>query len=211
MTDHAASKLSILVGMESRRHGCLGSPGSERRELGHSEHCDRFNWRAQLFWEFDNLRLRCHDESISKSSRQWKLFLSTDDWSLQTAPAPSLPSSTDKLSFELDDVDLLPFPIPLIKYFPTRLPEFHDDGTRQWLPEQKRPNCDGTFYLNCCEQGPPTNGVGRASPRTKDHIDLPKRRKKCKRCKFPKGRSRAFLIHYKTIESRFSCWYLDNS
>lgn len=132
-------------------------------------------------------------------------FLSTDDRSLQPAPAPSLPSSTDKLGLELDGVDLLPFPIPLIKYFPIRLPEFHDDGTRQWLPEQKRPSCDGTFYLFCCEQGPPINGVGRASPRTKDHIDLPKRRRKCKRCKFPKGRSLAFLIHYKLERNRFSC------
>ena len=120
-------------------------------------------------------------------------FLFTDDRSLQPAPAPSLPSSTDKLGFGLDGVDLLPFPIPLIKYFPVRLPEFHDDGTPQWLPEQKKPSCDGTFYLFCCEQGPPENGVGRASPRTKDHPDLPKRRRKCKRCKFPKGRSLAFF------------------
>lgn len=112
-------------------------------------------------------------------------FLSADDRSLQPAPAPSLPSSAAKLAFELDNVDLLPFPIPLIKYFPIRLPEFHDDGTRQWLPEKKQPSC-GTFYLFCCEQGPPIKGVGRASPRTKDDIGLPKRRRKCKRCKFPK-------------------------
>lgn len=122
-------------------------------------------------------------------------FLSADDRSLQQEPAPSLPSSATKLAFELDNVDLLPFPIPLINYFPIRLPEFHDDGTRQWLPEQKQPSC-GTFYLFCCEQGPPISGVGRASPRTKDHIDLPKRRRKCKRCKFPKECSLASCFFF---------------
>lgn len=129
------------------------------------------------------------------SSSEERAFLSADDdRSLQQqpapapapAPSPSLPSSAAnklELAFELDNVDLLPFPIPLIKYFPVRLPEFHDDGTRQWLPEQKQPNCD-TFYLFCCEQGPPITGIGRAGPRTKDKTDLSKRRRQCKRCKF---------------------------
>lgn len=134
------------------------------------------------------------------SSDDERAFLSADDdrsleqQQQQPAPTPSLlPSSSaadDKLellAFELDNNldDLLPFPIPLIKYFPMRLPEFHDDGTRQWLPEQKQPSCGDTFYLFCCVQGPPISGVGRASPRTKDDTDLPKRRRQCKRCKFP--------------------------
>lgn len=132
------------------------------------------------------------------SSDDERAFLSADDErsleQQQPAPAPSLlPSSSatddklDLIAFELDNNldDLLPFPIPLIKYFPMRLPEFHDDGTRQWLPEQKQPSCGDTFYLFCCVQGPPISGVGRASPRTKDDTDLPKRRRQCKRCKFP--------------------------
>lgn len=51
LTDPAASKLSILVGMESQCHACrLGSSGDGRREFGNStELCNRFNWRAQLF------------------------------------------------------------------------------------------------------------------------------------------------------------------
>lgn len=136
-------------------------------------------------------------------------YLSTDDQSLLPLLPPSLPSSSNKLSFELDGVDVLPFPVPLIKYFQIRLPEFHDDGTRQWLPEQIPLTCEGTFYLFCCEKGPPINGVGRASPRTKDHIDLPKRRRKCVRCKFPKRYPQAFWIHYKLESTSFNCWYLD--
>lgn len=117
-------------------------------------------------------------------------YLSTDD---QSFLPPSLPSTSTKLSFQLDGVGELPFPIPLIKFFPIRLPEFHDDGTRQWVPEQNSPTCDGDFYLYCCEKGPPIKGVGRASPRTKDHTDLPKRRRNCKRCMFPKRYPRAFF------------------
>ena len=138
-------------------------------------------------------------------------YLSTDDQSFPPALATSLPSSSTKLSFRLDDVDELPFPIPLIKFFPVRLPEFHDDGTPQWLPQQKPPTCEGTLYLYCCEKGPPMNGIGRASPRTKDHIDLPKRRRACIRCMFPKRYKRTFLIHYKLERTNSNFWYLDNT
>lgn len=131
-------------------------------------------------------------------------YLSIDDQLFLPALATSLPSSSTKLSFRLDGVDELPFPFPLIKFFPLRLPEFHDDGTPQWLPEQDPPTCEGIFYLYCCEKGPPLNGMGRAGPRTKDHTDLPKRRRSCKRCMFPKRCPRAFLIHYKLQRTNFN-------
>lgn len=139
-------------------------------------------------------------------------YLSTDDQSLLPAPVASLPSSTNKLGFKLDGLDEAPFPIPLIRFFQIRLPEFHDDGTRQWLPEQKPPTCEGTYYLFCCEQGAPTNGVGRSSRRTKDDINLSKRRRICKRCKLPERRSLAFLIHCNRERTGLivDIWTIDN-
>ena len=99
-----------------------------------------------------------------------------------------------------DGDPVLPFPLPLIKYFPDPFPEIDLDGVRQWFMDPAPPKCDQGYFEFCCNEGAPDPTIG--ATRTQNHAEVAKRRRKCNKCTF--CNIIRFSIYFLARESRLN-------